>query len=146
MIGEMYPPAGGFWELGGFRGQNLWSGGTVMAPFDQRVYIRSSFFFFIFPHLHVWPFCVYICFSFILFLMSLSVVISFLTAVKMPFTRNRGPHLILLRWKLSGRAETNGYQLGMLQQKIILCKSITFVCISLVKLLHLNYEIVYLDE
>jgi hypothetical protein len=38
MIGEMYPPAGGFWELGGFQGQNLWSGGTVMAPFDQKVY------------------------------------------------------------------------------------------------------------
>ena len=39
MIGEMQPPAGGFWELGGFKGQNLWSGGTVMAPFDQQVCI-----------------------------------------------------------------------------------------------------------
>jgi hypothetical protein len=43
MIGEMYPPAGGFWELGGFKGQNLWSAGTVMAPFDQQVLI--TFFF-----------------------------------------------------------------------------------------------------
>jgi hypothetical protein len=43
MIGEMYPPAGGFWELGGFNGQNLWSAGTVMAPFDQQVLI--TFFF-----------------------------------------------------------------------------------------------------
>ena len=39
MIGEMQPPAGGFWELGGFKGQKLWSGGTVMAPFDQQVCI-----------------------------------------------------------------------------------------------------------
>lgn len=37
MIGEMYPPPGGFWELGGFNGQNLWNSGTVMAPFDQNV-------------------------------------------------------------------------------------------------------------
>jgi hypothetical protein len=53
MIGEMQPPAGGFWELGGFKGQNLWSGGTVMAPFDQQVCTRSSYFFLIFPYLHV---------------------------------------------------------------------------------------------
>jgi hypothetical protein len=46
MIGEMYPLAGGFWKLGGFNGQNLWSCGTVMAPFDKQVFIRNSFFFF----------------------------------------------------------------------------------------------------
>lgn len=37
LIGEMFPPAGGFWELGGFDGENLWSSGTILAPFDQRV-------------------------------------------------------------------------------------------------------------
>lgn len=37
LIGEVYPPAGGFWELGGFRGQPIWASGTKMAPFDQRV-------------------------------------------------------------------------------------------------------------
>lgn len=29
--------AGGFWQRGGFGGNNLWSGGTKAAPFDQPV-------------------------------------------------------------------------------------------------------------
>ena len=37
LIGQVYPPAGGFWEMGGFQGDNLWQNGTNMAPFDQRV-------------------------------------------------------------------------------------------------------------
>lgn len=37
LIGSVSPPAGGFWKLGGFHGQNIWSSGTIMAPFDQRV-------------------------------------------------------------------------------------------------------------
>ena len=35
--GSLYPPEEGFWELGGFQGQNLWAGGEKMAPFDQEV-------------------------------------------------------------------------------------------------------------
>ena len=42
LIGEVYPPAGGFWELGGFRGQPIWSSGTKMAPFDQRVLLSFT--------------------------------------------------------------------------------------------------------
>ena len=37
LIGEMFPPPGGFWELGGFQGENLWISGSNLAPFDQRV-------------------------------------------------------------------------------------------------------------
>lgn len=37
LIGEVSPPAGGFWEMGGFEGENIWSNGTRMAPFDQPV-------------------------------------------------------------------------------------------------------------
>ena len=37
LTGEVYPPDGGFWEMGGFHGQNLWESGTKMAPFDQDV-------------------------------------------------------------------------------------------------------------
>ena len=36
-IGRVFPPDGGFWELGGFSGNNLWSSGSKMAPFDQDV-------------------------------------------------------------------------------------------------------------
>ncbi|XP_046456406.1 beta-1,3-glucan-binding protein-like [Daphnia pulex] len=36
LIGELFPPPGGFWELGGFEGENLWISGTNLAPFDQR--------------------------------------------------------------------------------------------------------------
>lgn len=35
--GSVYPPEGGFWELGGFQGQNPWAEGTKMAPFDEKV-------------------------------------------------------------------------------------------------------------
>nr|CAH0106512.1 unnamed protein product [Daphnia galeata] len=38
MIGQVYPPPGGFSELGGFSDQNLWNSGTKMAPFDQPFY------------------------------------------------------------------------------------------------------------
>jgi len=38
-IGGVYPPAGGFWELGGFNGQNIWASGEKMAPFDKPFYI-----------------------------------------------------------------------------------------------------------
>ncbi len=34
-IGSVSPPEGGFWELGGFPGDNIWADGTQMAPFDQ---------------------------------------------------------------------------------------------------------------
>nr|XP_022908360.1 beta-1,3-glucan-binding protein-like [Onthophagus taurus] len=40
-IGTITPPAGGFWELGGW-GRNLhnpWEGKGLMAPFDQEFYI-----------------------------------------------------------------------------------------------------------
>jgi beta-glucanase (GH16 family) len=36
LIGSVTPPAGGFWELGQFGGQNIWASGTPMAPFDQK--------------------------------------------------------------------------------------------------------------
>jgi len=29
--------AGGFWQKGGFSGNNIWSSGTKAAPFDQPV-------------------------------------------------------------------------------------------------------------
>ena len=38
-IGGIYPPEGGFWELGEFDGQNIWGDGTKMAPFDKDFYI-----------------------------------------------------------------------------------------------------------
>lgn len=41
LIGEVDPPAGGFWEIGGFDkdpgGENIWANGTTMTPFDRRV-------------------------------------------------------------------------------------------------------------
>jgi len=40
-IGNMVPPAGGFWRVfgfaGGFRGRNIWTSGSKMAPFDKPV-------------------------------------------------------------------------------------------------------------
>ena len=36
-IGTVSPPAGGFWQYGGFNGTNIWANGTKMAPFDQPV-------------------------------------------------------------------------------------------------------------
>ena len=36
-LGSVYPPEGGFWEMGGFNGVNLWEDGEKMAPFDQDV-------------------------------------------------------------------------------------------------------------
>lgn len=36
-IGSMVPPAGGFWQLGGFSGRNIWASGSKMAPFDKPV-------------------------------------------------------------------------------------------------------------
>lgn len=38
-IGSVYPPEGGFWQLGGFQGDNPWRNGGRMAPFDQPVNI-----------------------------------------------------------------------------------------------------------
>lgn len=41
MIGEVIPPAGGFWELGQLDrdpgGPNIWANGTKMTPFDYPV-------------------------------------------------------------------------------------------------------------
>ncbi len=37
LTGEVYPPDGGFWELGGFSGNNIWENGSKMAPFDKEV-------------------------------------------------------------------------------------------------------------
>lgn len=41
LVGEIRPPAGGFWELGNFAsnpgGPNIWASGSNMAPFDQPV-------------------------------------------------------------------------------------------------------------
>ncbi|XP_005103023.2 beta-1,3-glucan-binding protein [Aplysia californica] len=34
----VYPPSGGFWQKGGFSGNNIW-GGNKMAPFDQEFYM-----------------------------------------------------------------------------------------------------------
>jgi hypothetical protein len=36
MIGQVAPPAGGFWQKGGFTGPNIWTNSN-MAPFDKRV-------------------------------------------------------------------------------------------------------------
>ena len=37
LIGQVIPPLAGFWELGGFQGNNIWINGTILAPFDQNV-------------------------------------------------------------------------------------------------------------
>jgi len=38
LIGQVSPPEGGFWQLGGFNSKNdIWSSGTKMAPFDRQV-------------------------------------------------------------------------------------------------------------
>lgn len=31
------PAANGFWQRGGFQGENIWASATKMAPFDQEV-------------------------------------------------------------------------------------------------------------
>jgi len=33
--GSVYPPEGGFWQLGGFQGPSMW--GSKMGPFDKPV-------------------------------------------------------------------------------------------------------------
>jgi beta-glucanase (GH16 family) len=38
LIGSVSPPQGGFWQLGGFTGNNIWASGSRMAPFDQKFY------------------------------------------------------------------------------------------------------------
>jgi hypothetical protein len=42
VTGEIVPPAGGFWEMGGYPGypgiKNPWKGREKMAPFDQEFY------------------------------------------------------------------------------------------------------------
>ena len=40
-------PSGGFWEKGHFSGNNLWSSGEKMAPFDQPVRKITSFLSFV---------------------------------------------------------------------------------------------------
>lgn len=35
--GTIFPPTGGFWDLGAFQGDNIWSN-SKMAPFDQPFY------------------------------------------------------------------------------------------------------------
>ena len=43
LVGQVFPPAGGFWELGQIQGDNIWQNATniVMAPFDQRVGLHN---------------------------------------------------------------------------------------------------------
>lgn len=36
LIGEQAAPSGGFWDLGGFDGDNIYAA-NAMAPFDQEV-------------------------------------------------------------------------------------------------------------
>ena len=39
LTGEVAPPIkGGFWEYGVFPGENIWTRGTIMAPFDRLVF------------------------------------------------------------------------------------------------------------
>jgi len=37
-IGNVTAPTGGFWQLVGFNGTNIWASGSKMAPFDKPVY------------------------------------------------------------------------------------------------------------
>jgi len=39
LLGNLSPPDGGFWEYGGFAGENLWKNGSKMAPFDEDFYL-----------------------------------------------------------------------------------------------------------
>ncbi|XP_059163563.1 beta-1,3-glucan-binding protein-like [Physella acuta] len=41
-IMSVTPPAGGFWQKGGFSGSNLWASGSKMAPFDQEFYMMFN--------------------------------------------------------------------------------------------------------
>ncbi|KAH9503462.1 Beta-1,3-glucan-binding protein [Bulinus truncatus] len=41
-IMSVVPPAGGFWQKGGFTGSNLWNAGSKMAPFDQDFYLMFN--------------------------------------------------------------------------------------------------------
>nr|KAI8762747.1 beta-1; 3-glucan-binding protein-like isoform X1 [Biomphalaria glabrata] len=41
-IMSVVPPAGGFWQKGGFGGNNLWASGSKMAPFDQNFYLMFN--------------------------------------------------------------------------------------------------------
>lgn len=43
-LGSVWPPGGGFWELGGFGGNNIWGNGGRMAPFDQPVSLLILYF------------------------------------------------------------------------------------------------------
>lgn len=46
-LGAVYPPEGGFWELGGFSsGDNPWEDGSKMAPFDEKVRKNNAYSFF----------------------------------------------------------------------------------------------------
>ncbi|KAH9503459.1 Beta-1,3-glucan-binding protein [Bulinus truncatus] len=41
-IMSVVPPGGGFWQFGGFSGNNLWGSGGHMAPFDQDFYLMFN--------------------------------------------------------------------------------------------------------
>ncbi|KAK0045830.1 beta-1 3-glucan-binding protein [Biomphalaria pfeifferi] len=41
-IMSVTPPGGGFWQWGGFSGNNIWGSGAHMAPFDQDFYIMFN--------------------------------------------------------------------------------------------------------
>jgi len=36
-VGTVTPPNGGFWQMGGFQGNNIWANGAKTAPFDKPV-------------------------------------------------------------------------------------------------------------
>ncbi|XP_059163523.1 beta-1,3-glucan-binding protein-like [Physella acuta] len=42
LIMSVVPPAGGFWQKGGFTGSNLWASGSKMAPFDQEFFMMFN--------------------------------------------------------------------------------------------------------
>jgi hypothetical protein len=93
LIGRLFPPPGGFWELGGFEGENLWISGTNLAPFDQRVDNAINYL------INNKNISLLFCYngSSISCSMSLLAEISFLTVAKMKITTNRGTHLTLLK-------------------------------------------------
>lgn len=123
LVGSVVPPAGGFWELGGFQGNNIWKDGTPMAPFDQSVNLTNR------TVVYYYYYYITNMFSFILSLIWQSVEIFFLMDAPTPITRNHGPCGTPSKWENSGKARTVGFLLGMLLRKIIRCKLIGSVSI-----------------
>lgn len=122
-IGEINPPAGGFFELGKFTGDNIWPSTSKMAPFDQPVVFVSSQSLRNITH--------WLMNSFTSFWMWPLVALSSLTDARTSRSTNLGLLLTVIRWESFGRRGTSGSPPGICIRMTVPCKSITFVSTSL---------------